>query len=97
MTAERASDVFEIVMVDREDGALKRVARWGGTLVAGLLDGSSMSPALSELAIRRDGVDLRRVTASDVGDLQNLHTRLLHELETSTPEEFAASWELDPA
>ncbi|MBF4572388.1 hypothetical protein ITJ64_07660 [Herbiconiux sp. VKM Ac-1786] len=94
MDDRRAAEVYDVVMVDREGGPLRRAARWGGTLVAGLLDGGTMAPAVSELVIRREGVELRRITPSDVGELSNLHERILLELETSSPEEFAASWDL---
>ena len=89
-----AAEVYDVVMVDREGGPLRRAARWGGTLVAGLLDGSGMAPAVSELSIRADGVELRRVAANDVSELADLHDRILLQLETTTPEEFAESWEL---
>ena len=90
-----AADVFELDLVDRKEGLLKRAALWGGTLVAGVTGAEDMAPAMSELVIRKDGRELRRITASDVGALLNLRDRILLELESSTPEDFATSWGLD--
>ncbi|NQX34983.1 hypothetical protein [Herbiconiux sp. VKM Ac-2851] len=94
MDERAAAEVYDVVMVDRDGGPLRRAARWGGTIVAGLLDGSGMAPAVSELSIRSDGVELRRVAANDVSELADLHDRILLQLETTTPAEFAESWDL---
>jgi len=94
MSDEVAADVYQVELVDRPLAPLQRAARWGGTLVAGLLDGADLAPALSDIVIRRDGRELRRLTGGDVGDLRQLHGTISLELETLTPEAFAASWEL---
>ncbi|GLK16204.1 hypothetical protein [Herbiconiux flava] len=101
MSDRVAAEVYDVVMVDRRGGPLRRAVRWGGTVAAGLLDGSGVAPAVSgnapavlELSICSDGVELRRVAASDVTGLADLHDRMLLQLETTTPEQFAESWEL---
>ncbi|MCS5714287.1 hypothetical protein NVV95_06930 [Herbiconiux sp. CPCC 205716] len=89
-----AAEVYDVVLVDRLGGPLQRAARWGGTIVAGLLEGSGMAPAVSELSIRSAGVELRRVSAVDLNELADLHDRLLLQLETTTPAQFAETWNL---
>jgi hypothetical protein len=89
-----AADVYEVALVDKNIGFPKRIARWAGTVIAGVLQAESMAPTLSDLVIMRGGGELRRITVTDVGALANLHDQLQLELETTTPEAFARSWEL---
>lgn len=94
MTERVAADVFRVVEVERQLRAPARAWLWVRTVAAGLAGAETSAPAISDVVFFRGDVELRRLEVSGVAELEAVIGGILLELETSTPEQFAASWEL---